>query len=735
MEESQAKKKIEELRAEIAMHEKLYRIDNAPIISDDDFDVLMRSLRSLEAEFPQFASPDSPATKVGSDHTSGFETVEHLSPMLSLDNVFNMEELKEFDERLRRILGAEKKNLTYCVEPKIDGAGISAVYINGQLSRLLTRGNGERGDDITRNAFVIKNLPQKLSGKNIPELLEIRGEAYMTLTEFERIKAQTREDLINKAIKKKTRLLEKNALLDGGVLPEKITLDEAQLQEIEDSLPANPRNLTAGTLKLLDTKILSSRSLEVILYSIGTLKGVEIKKQSELPLMIKSWGLPAVNWFNLAEGVDEVFEQISALEQVRNDFPFNTDGAVIKLEDCSLHTLAGMTSHAPRWAAAWKYRAQQAQTILKAITLQVGRTGAVTPVAELNPIPDLSGTTVSRATLHNAGYIEEKDIRIGDTVIVEKAGEIIPAVIGVNLEMRPEGTESFIFPERCPECNALLQKVGDKKIYRCPNLACPPQVSGRIAHFASRKCMDIQGLGASVVDRIIETLGIRDPSDLYTLTKEKLYNIRKFKEKSSENLLSAIEKSKKSELWRLIYGLGILEIGEQYAKELASHFGTLDALMNAKLEEITSIDGLGSGNKEAPAVRAQSIRAFFDDENNKAMIERLRSHGLNLTASTKASGILSGKIFVFTGTLSTMGRSRAKSLVENLGGKVASSVSSKTNYLVAEKESGSEKFIKAKELEVTIINEKEFLELLNISTENNDSHEFKKDSTGQGLLF
>ncbi len=735
MEESQAKKKIEELRAEIAMHEKLYRIDNAPIISDDDFDVLMRSLRSLEAEFPQFASPDSPATKVGSDHTSGFETVEHLSPMLSLDNVFNMEELKEFDERLRRILGAENKNLTYCVEPKIDGAGISAVYINGQLSRLLTRGNGERGDDITRNAFVIKNLPQKLSGKNIPELLEIRGEAYMTLTEFERIKAQTREDLINKAIKKKTRLLEKNALLHGGVLPNKITLDESQLQEIEDSLPANPRNLTAGTLKLLDTKILSSRSLEVILYSIGTLKGVEIKKQSELPLMIKSWGLPAVNWFNLAEGVDEVFEQISALEQVRNDFPFNTDGAVIKLEDCSLHALAGMTSHAPRWAAAWKYRAQQAQTILKAITLQVGRTGAVTPVAELKPIPDLSGTTVSRATLHNAGYIEEKDIRIGDTVIVEKAGEIIPAVIGVNLEMRPEGTESFIFPERCPECNALLQKVGDKKIYRCPNLACPPQVSGRIAHFASRKCMDIQGLGASVVDRIIEALGIRDPSDLYTLTKEKLYNIRKFKEKSSENLLSAIEKSKKSELWRLIYGLGILEIGEQYAKELASHFGTLDALMNAKLEEITSIDGLGSGNKEAPAVRAQSIRAFFDDENNKAMIERLRSHGLNFTASTKASGILSGKIFVFTGTLSTMGRSRAKSLVENLGGKVASSVSSKTNYLVAEKESGSEKFIKAKELEVPIINEKEFLELLNISTENNDSPEFKKDSTGQGLLF
>ncbi len=698
MHKDEAEKKISFLRDEIKRHEHLYRIKNAPEISDDDFDLLMRELRQLEVQFPDLADTSSPAHSVGSDLSEGFDTREHLAPMLSLDNVFNTSELADFDARLHKLLSIDDP-FFYNVEPKIDGAGVSAVYINGKLDRLLTRGDGEKGDDITRNAFVIKNLPMQLQGDDIPELLEIRGEVYMTLEEFDRLSR-----LAIEAEKQKQQKRQKSLL------------GESEIDAIEKRRPyANPRNLTAGTLKLLDIDVLKQRNLQVIFYSLGQTKGFNLTRQRDLPERLRQLGLPAVNWHSVALGYEQAFERICELEEIRNDFPFNTDGAVLKLDDCSFHSIAGMTSHAPRWAIAWKYRAQQVSTKLKDITLQVGRTGAVTPVAELEPI-FIDGSTVSRATLHNASYIAQKDIRIGDTVIVEKAGEIIPAVIRVDLQARAQDARAFEFPKVCPQCNSVLKQYGEKMLSRCPNFSCPPQVKGRIEHFASRDCMDIKGLGASVVSRLVDELGVRSPSDIYSLTKEQLMSLDKVKDKTADNLLASIEKSKNQDLGRLIFALGILEIGERFAKELATKFGSLDALMNASLEEIRMVDGLGSKNSGQIPVRALSVRAFFDDEHNRQLIEALRAHGLNFTQHKSSnSGAFANKVFVLTGSLKSMDRNLAKEKIERLGGKVGSSVSKNTDYLVSDGEISGAKMQKALQLGTKIILEDEFLAMLRAS--------------------
>ncbi len=690
-------KQIDELRAAIARHERLYRIENSPEISDDDFDILKHRLAELEARYPQFASASSPTNIVGSDLSEGFDSVRHLSPMLSLDNVFDTRELADFDSRLRKILSVDSE-LDYSVEPKIDGAGVSAVYENGVLVRLLTRGDGEVGDDITKNYFVIKNLPQRLKGGNVPQLLEIRGEAYMTVAEFERLSALAVDAELAKARKKLRR-----------------ELSAEESAQISKKRPyANPRNLAAGTLKLLDSDVLNSRNLLVVFYSVGASKGFDFGRQSALPSALESLGLPAVNWHRLARGVDDAFEKICELEEVRNDFPFNTDGAVLKLDDCSLHADAGYTNHAPRWAVAWKYRAQQKSTRLNEIRLQVGRTGAVTPVAELEPV-FISGSTVSRATLHNANFIAQKDIRVGDTVVIEKAGEIIPEVIRVELEKRPEDSAPFAFPQNCPECGSPLKVYGEKMMHRCPNIACPPQVKARIEHFASRDCMDIKGLGESVVAALVENLGVHSPADLYSLTRERLLTLDKFRDKAAQNLLDSIEKSKTRDLSRLIFGLGILEIGERYAKELAAKFGTLDAVMNATVDEIKSVEGLGSKSvgSSASSVRALSVRAFFDDPHNRQLIERLRAFGLNFAAEKRGGQLpFDGKIFVLTGTLKTMDRSRAKELIDSFGGKVGSSVTKQTSYLVSDGEISGSKMQKALQLGTKVIFEDEFLSML-----------------------
>ena len=693
MPQDSPKNQIAKLRAQIAEHERLYRIENAPVISDDDFDLLVRQLKELEAKYPQYADESSPSRIVGNDLSGAFVAVEHLSPMKSLDNVFNSSELEEFDSRLHKTLGLGG-DFMYCVEPKIDGAGISAVYENGKLVRLLTRGDGTKGDDITRNAFVLRNLPMRLTGTNVPSLLEIRGEAYMTRAEFDRLSAA--------AISKNSEA--QNSIPDNS----------------RKSPYANPRNLAAGTLKLLDKNVLEQRNLQVIFYSFGAVEGFTLRRQSELAEILRNWGLPSFSWTKLAQGPHGAFERICELEEVRADFPYNTDGAVVKLDDCSLYPRAGMTSHAPRWAVAWKYRAERANTKLKSITLQVGRTGAVTPVAELEPV-FISGTTVSRATLHNADNISEKDIRVGDTVVIEKAGEIIPAVLEVVKELRPQSAVPYEFPQNCPECGSRLVRYG--AIYRCPNLSCPSQVRGRIAHFASRSCMDIQGLGISAVDKVVETLGVKDPADLYKLTLGDLLRLENFKEKSAGNLLSSIEASKNRELWRLIFALGILEIGEQFAKDLARKYGTLDALMEAPLEDLESNQGFGSRSKKKDAdssggsVRALSIRAFFDDPNNRALIERLRAAGLNFgskSPSNVSAGSLplSGKIFVFTGTLQSMGRAKAKEIVESLGGRSASDVSRSTDFLVSDGKIDGSKAAKAREYGTRVLSENEFLKMV-----------------------
>lgn len=693
MPQDSPKNQIAKLRAQIAEHERLYRIENAPVISDDDFDLLVRQLKELEAKYPQYADESSPSRIVGNDLSGAFVAVEHLSPMKSLDNVFNSSELEEFDSRLHKTLGLGG-DFMYCVEPKIDGAGISAVYENGKLVRLLTRGDGTKGDDITRNAFVLRNLPMRLTGTNVPSLLEIRGEAYMTRAEFDRLSAA--------AISKNSEA--QNSIPDN----------------IRKSPYANPRNLAAGTLKLLDKNVLEQRNLQVIFYSFGAVEGFTLRRQSELAEILRNWGVPSFSWTKLAQGPHGAFERICELEEVRADFPYNTDGAVVKLDDCSLYPRAGMTSHAPRWAVAWKYRAERANTKLKSITLQVGRTGAVTPVAELEPV-FISGTTVSRATLHNADNISEKDIRVGDTVVIEKAGEIIPAVLEVVKELRPQSAVPYEFPQNCPECGSRLVRYG--AIYRCPNLSCPSQVRGRIAHFASRSCMDIQGLGISAVDKVVETLGVKDPADLYKLTLGDLLRLENFKEKSAGNLLSSIEASKNRELWRLIFALGILEIGEQFAKDLARKYGTLDALMEAPLEDLESNQGFGSRSKKKDAdssggsVRALSIRAFFDDPNNRALIERLRAAGLNFgskSPSNVSAGSLplSGKIFVFTGTLQSMGRAKAKEIVESLGGRSASDVSKSTDFLVSDGKIDGSKAAKAREYGTRVLSENEFLKMV-----------------------
>lgn len=698
MPQDSPKNQIAKLRAQIAEHERLYRIENAPVISDDDFDLLVRQLKELEAKYPQYADESSPSRIVGNDLSGAFVAVEHLSPMKSLDNVFNSSELEEFDSRLHKTLGLGG-DFMYCVEPKIDGAGISAVYENGKLVRLLTRGDGTKGDDITRNAFVLRNLPMRLTGTNVPSLLEIRGEAYMTRAEFDRLSAA--------AISKNSEA--QNSIPDNS----------------RKSPYANPRNLAAGTLKLLDKNVLEQRNLQVIFYSFGAVEGFTLRRQSELAEILRNWGLPSFSWTKLAQGPHGAFERICELEEVRADFPYNTDGAVVKLDDCSLYPRAGMTSHAPRWAVAWKYRAERANTKLKSITLQVGRTGAVTPVAELEPV-FISGTTVSRATLHNADNISEKDIRVGDTVVIEKAGEIIPAVLEVVKELRPQSAVPYEFPQNCPECGSRLVRYG--AIYRCPNLSCPSQVRGRIAHFASRSCMDIQGLGISAVDKVVETLGVKDPADLYKLTLGDLLRLENFKEKSAGNLLSSIEASKNRELWRLIFALGILEIGEQFAKDLARKYGTLDALMEAPLEDLESNQGFGSRSKKKDAdssggsVRALSIRAFFDDPNNRALIERLRAAGLNFgskSPSNVSAGSLplSGKIFVFTGTLQSMGRAKAKEIVESLGGRSASDVSKSTDFLVSDGKIDGSKAAKAREYGTRVLSENEFLKMVEDSRE------------------
>lgn len=665
MDEKSAQQRIRELEQEIRRHDDLYYRDTHPEITDKEYDELKSELEGLRRRFPAQMPEQTVLDLVGDDRAAGFQTVRHILPMQSLDNTYNQNELYEFDQRLRRLLPGEA--LVYTVEPKMDGAAVSLVYEKGQLVRGLTRGNGIEGDDITRNLKTIKEIPQRLPGVGWPELIEIRGEVYMTFKEFSRINEEREEQ--------------------------------------GESLYANPRNLAAGTLKLLDSAQVAKRKLQIVCYGVGYCPNGFFKEQIELYTRFQEWGIPVVESMVKVDTIEAAWEEVQKLDQKRHHYAFPTDGAVIKLNQWSLQQEVGSTAKAPRWAISYKFEPERAETLLESIDVQVGRTGVLTPVANLKPV-QLGGSTVARATLHNEDEIRRKDVRVGDWVLVEKAGEIIPAVLKVNLDRRPADSVEFEFPKHCPSCGTQAVRLPEEVVWRCPNTACPPQIRRRIFHFASRQAMDIEGLGTASIDQIVSKEWVHDLADLYELKVGELETLDKFARKSAENLVNALEKSKERELWRLIHGLGIQHVGATLAKDLARHFRSMPRLMEASEEELLLVEGVG---KKV----ALSVISFFAESHNQDLLRRLQEKGLRWEeeGGVEGSSEWQGKTFVLTGSLQTMTRDEAKAKIEQKGGKVTSSVSKKTHYVVVGADPGS-KYDKAVSLGVPIFDESQFVELL-----------------------
>ena len=653
------------LRIQIQYHDSLYYKHATPEISDAEYDRLKRQLIDLETQHPDLAQADSPSQQVGDDLIEAFAKHPHLKPMHSLDNAFNFEEIYNFNKRLLKLFSHAPLHFT--LEPKIDGVAVSITYENSTLTHALTRGNGIEGDDITHNAKTIKSLPQKLKGEHHPKTIEIRGEIYITTKEFERINQQRKK------------------------------------QELPTY--ANPRNLAAGTVKLLDPKETEERKLNIVLYGIGHCQPKKFKEQTEIHRTLQEWGLPTLEKFWTTTGPDDLIEAIAELQELKQKFSYATDGAVIKLNSLAQQQQAGYTAKSPKWAIAYKFPTEKAQTVLEDIVVQVGRTGVLTPVAHLTPV-QLAGTTVSRATLHNEDEINRKDIRIGDTVIVEKAGEIIPAVIEVVQNKRPKSAQPFKFPQKCPDCSTQVIRLPEEAALRCPNSACPPQVRRRIIHFASRACLNIDNLGIAVVNQLVDKQLVSNIADIYTLHTSDLLPLEKFAQKAADNLVNAIKASKKQPLWRLIHGLGIPNIGSQTAKDLANYFTSLETLTQATSCQLISIDGIGD-------IVAQSIISFFQDTYNQQLVQRLIQNGLNTTTDKPkdTSQTLEGKTFAITGTLPSLSRNQAKVLIETAGGKTSSSVSKKTNFLLAGDSPGS-KFDKAQSLKIPILSENDLKNML-----------------------
>jgi len=669
MSPAEARQRIADLRAQVARHDELYYRRARPEVTDFEYDRLKRELSDLESQFPQFRTAGSPSQQVGDDRLEGFAAYRHRQAMQSLDNTYSEAELRAFHQRLVKLFGRE--DLAYVVEPKIDGIAVSLTYERGAFVRAVTRGDGVEGDDITANAKTIHNLPLKLKaakGAKVPEVIEVRGEIYMTLAEFQRINRER--------------------------------------EEAGEALFANPRNLTAGTIKQLDTREVARRKLEIVLYGLGFSEPAPAETQSAFHGLVKAWGLPGVERFWTARGIDEVWAAVQELDKLRHEFAYATDGAVVKLDGLAQQREAGSTAKAPRWAIAYKFAPERSETLLKSITVQVGRTGVLTPVAELEPVV-LAGTTVSRATLHNRDEIARKDIRVGDWVQVEKAGEIIPAVVGVNRDRRPKDSAPYVFPAKCPACGTKVVQVEDEVALRCPNLDCPAQVRRRVQHFAGKGGVDIEGLGEAMADTLVEKGWVRSLADIYRLRRDDLLTLGKSVEKSTDNLLAAIEASKHAELWRVINGLGITHVGAAAAKDLAQRFGSLEALTEASREELLAIEGIGE-------TMADAIRAHFNEPRNRALVSRLLTLGVAPKAPARpAAGAapFADKTFVLTGTLPSLTREEATARIEAAGGRVSGSVSRKTSYVLAGDEAGS-KLDKAKALGVAVIDEAAFRQML-----------------------
>lgn len=664
-----ARQRILILRDEIKHHDERYYRDADPEISDYDYDRLKRELADLETAHPELVDADSPSAHIGDDRIEGFRTVSHLERMMSLDNTYSEDELRAFHERLVRLL--DREDLDYIVEPKIDGLAVSLTYENGRLVRAVTRGNGAEGDDVTANILTIAGLPHALAeGADIPRprLIEIRGEVFMTLAEFQRINRER--------------------------------------EEAGDPLYANPRNLAAGTLKLLDAEEVARRKLDIVLYGRGycTPPSGLLPTHGGLHQLIQAWRLPTIEKYWHAHSIDEVLAAVRELDARRDAFLYATDGAVIKLDSLALQREAGATSKAPRWAMAYKFAAERAETELLAISIQIGRTGVLTPVAELAPV-QLAGTTVSRATLHNRDEIARKDIRIGDFVRVEKAGEIIPAVIDVNLDKRQLHCVPYIFPEHCPVCGTAVVEFEHEVAVRCPNIECGAQVRRRVQHFASKACVDIDGLGEAMVATLVDRGWVKAIPDIYRLNREQLVSLGKSVEKSSDKLLAAIERSKTADLWRFVHGLGVPHVGAAASKDLARRFRSLEALAEATYESFIGdkktslIDGIGE-------TMALAILGHFNEPRNRTIVAELSALGVQprSLAPAATSAVLAGQTFVLTGTLPTLTREQAAEMIEAAGGKVSSSVSKRTHYVVAGEEAGS-KLTRAQSLGVAVIDE------------------------------
>ena len=661
------RRRVEQLRREIEYHNYRYYVLDSPVISDAEYDALMAELRRLEEQYPELVTPDSPTQRVGAPPSEAFAPVRHEVPMLSLDNAFTDEEVRAFDRRVREHLGVER--VDYSCEPKLDGLAISILYENGRLTRAATRGDGFTGEDVTANVRTIRTVPLRLLGAGWPERFEVRGEVFMPIEGFERLNRWT---------------------LRHG-----------------EKVFANPRNAAAGSLRQLDPKITAQRPLDFYAYGHGVFPREKLPDtHHELLDRFLSWGIPVSPLREVVQGVEGCLRYYRRMLERRDSLPYEADGVVYKVNRFQWQERLGYTARAPRWAVAHKFPAHEATTVVEAVEVQVGRTGILTPVAKLRPV-QVGGVTVSSATLHNFEEVKRKDIRVGDTVIVRRAGEVIPEVVKVIVEKRPPDAKPVEPPERCPVCGAEVVADPGGTLIRCSGgLYCPAQRKAAIKHFASRRAMDIQGLGEKLIDQLLEKGLVRDVADLYHLTAEQLARLERMGPKSAQNLIEALEKSKHTTLARFLYALGIREVGEVTAQILADRFGSLERLMEADEAELARIPGIG------PVV-AKHIGAFFRQPHNLEVIEKLRRAGVHWEAEEKAAAPkpLAGKRFVFTGTLSSMSREEAKRRVEDLGGHVTNSVSKKTDYVVAGENPGS-KLDKAKQLGVKILDEAEFLALL-----------------------
>ncbi len=659
--------RVRELREQLHYHNYRYYVLDEPVISDAEYDRLFRELEELEAAYPELVTPDSPTQRVGAAPLEKFETVPHRQPMLSLENAFREAEAREFDERLKRFLRT-KEDFDYVVEPKMDGCAVELVYEHGRLTVGSTRGDGYRGENVTQNLKTLRTIPLKLleMEEPAPALLEVRGEVYMDLEEFRR-------------------------------------LNEQRLARGEPAF-ANPRNAAAGSLRQLDPAITAARPLYIYCYGIGEVVGRRFATHWEVLQTLKRWGLRVNPLVERRRGIEAAIAYHHWLEHQRHGLPYETDGVVIKVDSLALQERLGTKTRSPRWALAYKFTATQATTRVLSIEVNVGRTGAVTPMAVMEPV-EVGGVTVSRATLHNEDEVRRKDVRVGDWVLVQRAGDVIPEVVKVITEKRTGQEKPFRMPSHCPVCGTALVRPPGEAVTRCPNPDCTGALRRAILHFASKTAMDIDGLGEKIIDQLMENGLVRSIPDLYRLTEADLIPLERFAEKSAANLVAAIQGSKAVPLARFIYALGIRYVGEATAQLLAQHFGSLERLRQASLEELLAVEGVG------PQV-AGSIREFFASDRHQRLIDDLLQLGVQpLPPAKPVAQPLAGKTFVFTGGLSGFSREEAKNLVTARGGKVSSSVSAKTDYVVVGAEPGS-KLAKARELGVTILDEAAFRALL-----------------------